>query len=119
MNAINHIEVRCPSCGSAGEIEREISVPDPIRGGDIIGRIETCDMCEGRGAVDPLDHEPWEPCMYAAEKLQQRLEEVADAACSDSQNTTSEERWLEAIGAALEAFTQLKNQIDVLKEWKQ
>lgn len=119
MNAIRHIEVHCPSCGSAGEIEREISIPDPIRGGDIIGRIETCDTCEGRGAVDPLDHEPWEPCIYAAEKLMQSLEAVADASCSDAHSTTNQEVWNEKIQAALSAFQQLKNQIDVLKEWKQ
>ena len=119
MNAIRNIELHCPSCGSTGQIEREISVPDYIRGGDIIGRIETCELCEGRGAVDPLDHEPWEPCIYAAEKLMQSLEAVADASCLSEAGTDSQTNWNTKVEAALVAFGQLKNQIDVLKEWKQ
>jgi len=44
-------EFECPECLGVGEVEYEFYVIDHIRGGEIIGRVMECRMCEGSGLV--------------------------------------------------------------------
>lgn len=50
-------EIDCPECFGAGEVEYEFYVIDHIRGGEYIGRVLPCKMCEGSGViyVEPED----------------------------------------------------------------
>ena len=48
----NHVErCHCWECGGYGKKEYEQAVPDPIRGGDLVGVFEECDGCEGVGEL--------------------------------------------------------------------
>ena len=44
----------CPECGGVGECEYEEARPDPMawRGGELVGVIRECHVCEGVGEVD-------------------------------------------------------------------
>ena len=46
----NHVErCHCWKCGGHGKVEGEEAVPDPIRGGDLVGVIRECYDCHGGG----------------------------------------------------------------------
>jgi len=48
----NHVErCHCWECGGYGKKEYEQAVPDPIRGGDLVGVMGECDGCEGNGEL--------------------------------------------------------------------
>ena len=48
----NHVErCHCWECGGYGKKEYEQAVPDPIRGGDLVGVFEECDGCDGDGSL--------------------------------------------------------------------
>ena len=44
-------EVECPECGGEGRVEYEFEVIDQIRGGEIVGLVRECRMCEGNGVI--------------------------------------------------------------------
>jgi hypothetical protein len=44
-------EVECPECGGEGRCEYEFQVIDHIRGGEIVGLVRECRMCEGSGVI--------------------------------------------------------------------
>jgi hypothetical protein len=44
-------EVECPECAGFGEVEYEFEVIDHIRGGEIVGIVKECRMCEGSGVI--------------------------------------------------------------------
>ena len=46
----NHVErCHCWECGGYGKKEYTQAVPDPIRGGDLVGVMDECDECWGDG----------------------------------------------------------------------
>jgi len=48
----NHVErCHCWECGGYGKKEYTEAVPDPIRGGDLVGVIDECDGCDGDGEL--------------------------------------------------------------------
>ena len=48
----NHVEsCHCWECGGYGKKEYEQAVPDPIRGGDLVGVIRECYDCHGDGKL--------------------------------------------------------------------
>jgi hypothetical protein len=47
-----HVEsCHCWQCGGYGKVEGEKAVPDPIRGGEIVGTVYYCTECHGGGEV--------------------------------------------------------------------
>lgn len=44
----------CPECGGEGECEYEVPAPDPMawRGGELVGRVMTCEKCDGTGEIE-------------------------------------------------------------------
>ena len=48
----NHVErCHCWECGGYGKKEYTEAVPDPIRGGDLVGVFDECDGCDGDGEL--------------------------------------------------------------------
>ena len=48
----NHVErCHCWECGGYGKKEYTEAVPDPIRGGALVGVIDECDGCNGDGEM--------------------------------------------------------------------
>ena len=41
----------CWVCGGSGEVEYEDAIPDPIRGGDIVGVMGDCQECDAGGEM--------------------------------------------------------------------
>ena len=112
FDAISKCELVCPSCVH-GRVEREIAVPDPIRGGELVARDEVCDMCGGSGYADPSDYSPWNECMHSSERLLSKLEVVCDVSADNDQT-----KWDQAIKDAEVAFETLRQNMFTLKEWK-
>lgn len=111
------VEVVCPVCCD-GRVEREISIPDPMCGGQIYAYDSECQMCDGRGVVDPFDHEPWHPAYQAAKELANMLDHVADACVSSCSSPSDQEIWNYRIERAEQANKKLQEQMTTLKDWK-
>lgn len=48
----NHVEsCHCWECGGYGKKEYTEAVPDPIRGGDLVGAVRECHLCYGGGEL--------------------------------------------------------------------
>lgn len=48
----NHVEsCHCWECGGYGKKEYTEAVPDPIRGGDLVGVVRECHLCHGGGEL--------------------------------------------------------------------
>ena len=46
----NHVEAcKCWDCGGWGKVEYEEPQPDPIMGGELVGKIGHCHTCDGGG----------------------------------------------------------------------
>jgi hypothetical protein len=48
----NHVEsCKCWDCGGWGKVEYEEPQPDPIMGGELVGKIGHCHLCHGDGEL--------------------------------------------------------------------
>ena len=49
----------CPECGGVGEAEYEEARPDPMgwRGGELVGVMRECQLCDGWGEIDDDEDE--------------------------------------------------------------
>ena len=48
----NHVEsCKCWDCGGWGKVEYEEPRPDPIVGGELVGKIGHCHTCDGTGEL--------------------------------------------------------------------
>ena len=51
VNMANVERCCCWVCGGSGEVEYEEAIPDPIRGGDIVGVMGDCQECDAGGEM--------------------------------------------------------------------
>jgi len=48
----NHVEAcKCWDCGGWGKVEYEEPQPDPMMGGELVGKIGHCHLCHGDGEL--------------------------------------------------------------------
>ena len=44
-------QIECPECNGVGEREYYVGVIDWKHGGELVGEMDTCEMCDGNGEI--------------------------------------------------------------------